>query len=133
MKELLITIGLALLFSLGAMVITIMFVEGWGSLATIISNAAAFFMAGYWMAKIKPKSILWSCMIIYLPFIMFDLPNIDYFKALYELMANPSTIDYKNFYILLPLNSLVAVYLGGYIGKTFGNPQKESNPNSIST
>jgi hypothetical protein len=90
MKEVFISLGLAILFGIGALVVTFFFIEGWGTIITIILNASAFFFAGFFMGKIKPKSILYSGLIIVLPFWILFVPDIHYFNDLLETLSNPS-------------------------------------------
>lgn len=131
MKEVLISLGLALLFGIGALVVTFFFIEGWGAIVTIIISASAFFFAGYFMGKIKPKSILYSGLIIVLPFWIISVPDIQYFNDLLEILSNPSKIDKRNFYDLLPIIALVSAYLGSYLGKRMMIRKKENNQNLV--
>ena len=131
MKEVLISLGLALLFGIGALVVTFFFIEGWGAIVTIIVSASAFFFAGYFMGKIKPKSILYSGLIIVLPFWILFVPDIHYFNDLLEILSNPSKIDKRNFYDLLPIIALVSAYIGSYLGKRMMIRKKENNQNLV--
>jgi hypothetical protein len=126
MKEVFKSLGLALLFGIGALIITFMFLEGWGTVGTIIGCVSSFSTAGYFMAKVKPKSILYGGLIILLPFWILFIRDIHYFNALFDILSNPSKIDYRSFYILLPLIALVSVYIGSYIGKRVMVAKKES-------
>jgi hypothetical protein len=117
MKEMFISLGLALLLGIGALVATFFFIEGWGAVVTIIVNALAFLIAGFFMGKIKPKSILYSGLVIVLPFWIVFVSGIHYFNDLFNILSNPSKIDKRNFYVLLPVIALVSAYIGSYIGK----------------
>ena len=123
-----ISLGLALLFGIGALTVTFMFLEGWGAVGTIVGTLSAFLIAGYFMVKIKPKSILYGGLVILLPFWIIFVRDIHYFSELFDILSNPSKIDYRSFYILLPLIALVSVYLGSYIGKRMMvGTKKEAN------
>jgi hypothetical protein len=126
MKQMFITIGLAFLFGIAALFVTFIFIEGWGTIATIISNALAYLIAGYFMGKIKPKSILYSGIVILLPLFILDPPGTFYFNGLFNLLSNPSQIDERSFYFLLPLMAIVSVYIGLYVGKRMNAKSKPS-------
>jgi predicted MPP superfamily phosphohydrolase len=117
MKEMFISLGLAFLFGIAALIVTFFFLEGWGTIATIVVNALAFLIAGYFMGKIKPKSILYNGLVIVLPLCIFFISDIHYFNDLFNILSNPSKIDKRDVYVLLPIIALVSAYTGSYIGK----------------
>ena len=131
MKEMFISLGLAFLLGIGALVATFFFIEGWGAVVTIIVNASAFFIAGYLMGKIKPKSILYSGFIIVLPFWISFVSDIHYFSDVFGVLSNPSKIDERNFYELLPIIALVSTFIGLYIGKRMAIRKKEGSQNLV--
>jgi hypothetical protein len=131
MKELVISLGLAFLLGIGGLVVAFFFIEGWGAAFTIITNASAFFFAGYLMGKIKPKSILYSGFIIILPFWIIFGSDIHYFIDVFNFLSNPSKIDEYNFYELLPMIALVSTYIGLYIGKRMVIRKKEDGQNLV--
>ena len=131
MKEMFISLGLAFLFGIAALIVTFFFIEGWGTFVTIVASALAFFIAGYFMGKIKPKSILYSGLVILLPFCIFFVSDIHYFNDLFNILSNPSKIDQRNFYVLLPMIALLSAYIGSYFGKRMVVLKKESNQNLV--
>ena len=112
MKDILVSLGLALLLGVGALIVTIIFIEGWGAGVSIGANAVAFFIAGYFTGKIKPKCIYYSGLIILIPFWIVFVSDIHYFSDLFKYLSSPSRIDSRNFFFLLPVIALASAYLG---------------------
>ncbi len=115
LKTILISIGLAIVLGIVASIILIIFIEGWGWVGTITATLLAFGGAGFVMGRIRPQSKIYSGVFIWLPVLLFSLSG-NFIQGIFDLLKSPSTINEKNFYVLLPLISLLSAYAGVYFG-----------------
>jgi hypothetical protein len=126
MKEVIIALGLALLFGIGGIVVTFLFIEGWGAIGTLTVNISAFFFAGFLMGRLKPKSIFYAGLVIVLPLWYFFGVNGSYFSQIFSTLSEPSKLDSRNFYALIPMLALVSAYAGSVVGRRMMLHKKRS-------
>lgn len=101
------------MLGVGASIILIIFIEGWGWVGTVTATLLGFGGAGFVMGRIRPQSKIYSGVFISLPFL---LMSGNFIQETFDLLKSPTTINERNFFVLLPLISLLAPYAGVYFG-----------------
>ena len=108
------SLGMYFLGNIVCTLLAIIFVEGWGIFGAIGTFVIIYFVITllicrsfpkhWWIAAIIITSYLWSWLL------HLGVNNI------IELLFNPSLIDSKNFYTLLPLIGIISSIIGSYVG-----------------
>jgi hypothetical protein len=120
LKSFLFSFLIATTLGIAALIIFFIFIEGWGISGTLLSTLAAFGGCGFIMGKTRPQSKFYAGIFISLP-ILIAFSN---FQAASELLASPSSINGRNFYVLLPFLAILFSYLGIYLGYKFRKKSK---------
>jgi hypothetical protein len=120
LKSVLFSFLIATALGIAALIIFFIFIEGWGISGTLLSMLATFGGCGFIMGKTRPQSKFYAGIFISLP-ILIAFSN---FQAASELLASPSSINGRNFYVLLPFLAILFSYLGIYLGYKFRKKSK---------
>jgi hypothetical protein len=127
MFEIVKSILISLAFGIASVLVMIMFIEGWGWIGTLLATTLAFGGSGYFMGYNIPQSRYYAAIFISLPFAYSFLES-ETILSVFELIKALGYIDDRNFYVLLPLLSIIAAYAGSWIG-FLNQERRASHPN----
>lgn len=134
MKTVLASLGMYFLGMIICTVLSIIFIEGWGIIIAIVSFVVIYFVTTLLICKFFPK-LWWIAAIIITSYAWMWEFGIG-LSNIIELLVEPSLIDGKNFYNLLPLISFVSSFAGSYVGYKLSMKEEmhlKSNTNSKKT
>lgn len=115
MKTTLASLGMYFLGTIICTFFAIMFVKGWGTFVTIAAFVIVYFVSTVFIYKSYPK-LWWIAAIVITSYLLIWGFHIIGLGNIIELLVEPSLIDSRNFYKLLPLIAFVSSFAGSYVG-----------------